>query len=215
MGGLTTEPERLSPEHALQTFRSGEGALDDWLKRRALHNEREGASRTYVVCAEGRVVGYYSLATGAVTGAAVPGRVRRNMPEPIPVMVLGRLAVDLAWQGRKVGRSLLSDAIRRTLSAADVAGIRALLVHALSPDAKRFYERYGFQECPEQPMTLVLMLRDARATPWVAVHLWGAAAPQPFPKRPGAARRHFPHCQTRGGSPSTSMRSDVCPFGRS
>ena len=165
MGGLTTEPERPSPEHALQTFRSGEGALDDWLKRRALHNEREGASRTYVVCAEGRVVGYYSLATGAVTGAAVPGRVRRNMPEPIPVMVLGRLAVDLAWQGRKVGRSLLSDAIRRTLSAADVAGIRALLVHALSPDAKRFYERYGFQECLEQPMTLVLMLRDARATP--------------------------------------------------
>ena len=164
MGGLTTGPERLSPEHAIQAFHSGADALDGWLKRRALHNEREGASRTYVVCADGRVVGYYSLATGSVTGAVVPGRVRRNMPEPIPVIVLGRLAVDLAWQGRKVGQSLLSDAIRRTLSAADVAGIRALLVRALSPDAKRFYERYGFQECLEQPMTLVLMLRDVRAT---------------------------------------------------
>jgi GNAT superfamily N-acetyltransferase len=164
MGGLTSAPERLSPEHDLETFRSGVPALDDWLRRRALHNEREGASRTYVVRADGRVAGYYSLATGAVSGAEVPGRVRRNMPDPIPVMILGRLAVDAAWQGRRLGHSLLRDAILRTLAAADIAGIRALLVHAISPEAKRFYERYGFQECPEKPMTLVLLLRDARAS---------------------------------------------------
>mgnify|MGYP000275860478 CR=1 FL=1 len=163
MGGLISGHERLSPEHPVATFQSGVAAFDDWLKRRALHNEREGASRTYVACAEGRVIGYYSLATGSVAGTAVPGRVRRNMPEPIPVMILGRLAVDHAWQGRKLGQSLLSDAIRRILAAADVAGIRAILVHAISPEAKRFYERHGFQECPEKPMTLILMLRDARA----------------------------------------------------
>lgn len=162
MGGLSTEPARLSPQHAIQEFCSGVTALDEWLKRRALHNEREGASRTYVVCADGRVIGYYSLATGSVTGTDVPGRVRRNMPDPIPVMILGRLAVDVAWQARKLGHSLLGDAIKRTLGVAEVAGIRALLVHAISPEAKRFYERYGFQECPEKPMTLVLMLRDAQ-----------------------------------------------------
>ena len=110
------------------------------------------------------MAGYYSLATGAVSGAEVPGRVRRNMPDPIPVMILGRLAVDAAWQGRRLGHSLLRDAILRTLAAADIAGIRALLVHAISPEAKRFYERYGFQECPEKPMTLVLLLRDVRAS---------------------------------------------------
>lgn len=82
---------------------------------------------------------------------------------PIPVMILGRLAIDQTWQGRKLGQSLLNDAIRRTLAVADVASIRAILVHAISAEAKRFYERYGFQECPEKPMTLVLMLRDTRA----------------------------------------------------
>lgn len=164
MGELISAPERLSPEHDIAAFRSGVPALDDWLRRRALQNERERASRTYVACAEGSVVvGYHSLATGAVAGAEVPGRVRRNMPEPIPVMVLGRLAVGAAWQGRKLSRSLLRDAVLRTLAAADIAGIRALLLHAVSPEAKRFHERHGFQECPERPMTLVLLLRDAQA----------------------------------------------------
>lgn len=154
-------PEHLRPEHDLAAFDSGVPALDDWLKRRARDNERSGASRTYVVCAGKRVVGYYALASGAVAPAAAPGRVRRNMPNPVPVMVLGRLAVDRAYQGRGLGRGLLRDAVLRTLQAAEFAGIRAILVHAMSEDARRFYERYGFAASPVDPMTLMIALADA------------------------------------------------------
>lgn len=161
---MTTRPEPLTPRHDLEPFRSGVPSLDAWLRQRASHNERERASRTYVLCeGEGRVIAYYSLAVGSVPSAEVPGRVRRNMPDPIPVMVLGRLAVDEGWQGRGLGGDLLRDALLRTLGAAEIAGIRAMLVHAISPEAKRFYERFGFRECPERPMTLVTALRDAQA----------------------------------------------------
>ena len=156
-------PERLRRDHDLSSFVSGVLVLDEWLKRRALRNEDSGASRTYVVCAAGRVVGYYALATGAESLAAAPGRVRRNMPDPVPVMVLGRLAVDRTYQGRGIGRSLLRDAVLRTLQAAEIAGIRALLVHAISEDARRFYERHGFQPSPIDRMTLLLALTDATA----------------------------------------------------
>ena len=154
-------PERLRRDHDLSSFVSGVPILDEWLRRRALRNEDSGASRTYVVCAAGRVVGYYALATGAESLAAAPGRVRRNMPDPVPVMVLGRLAVDRTYQGRGIGRSLLRDAVLRTLQAAEIAGIRALLVHAISEDARRFYERHGFQASPIDRMTLLLTLTDA------------------------------------------------------
>lgn len=160
---MTTRPEPLTREHVLEPFRSGIASLDSWLKQRALHNEREHASRTYVLCEESRVIAYYSLAVGSVPSAEVPGRIRRNMPDPIPVMILGRLAIDAQWQGRGLGGDLLRDALLRTLSAAEIAGIRALLVHAISAEAKRFYERFGFRECPERPMTLVVALHDARA----------------------------------------------------
>ena len=153
--------EHLTPEHDLATFDSGVPALDDWLKRRALANERAGGSRTYVVCASGRVVGYYALATGGVVQATTTGRVRRNMPDPVPVMVLGRLAVHRAYRGRGVGAGLLRDAIIRTLQAAELGGIRAILVHAISEDAKRFYEQHGFIESPVDPMTLMITLADA------------------------------------------------------
>ena len=146
MSSAVSAPEHLTGEHDVSAFDCGVPALDDWLRRRALQNEANRASRTFVVVAHGRVVGYYTLATGAVTHAAATGRVRGNMPEPIPVMVLGRLAVDRAHQRTGLGAAVLRDALLRTLRAADVAGIRAVLLHAISEDAKRFYLRHGFAE---------------------------------------------------------------------
>lgn len=161
--GKLCAPEPLTSEHDTSSFCSGETNLDDWLKRRALKNQDSGASRTYVVTAGRPVVGYYSLAAGALSQESAPGRVRRNMPDPIPVMVVGRLAVDQVWQGKGLGRALLKDAILRTTQAADIAGIRAILIHALSQDAKTFYERCGFYASAVDPMTLMLTLQEARA----------------------------------------------------
>lgn len=159
-GGIGS-PEKLSAEHDLSGFDSGEPALDEWLRRRALPNEASGASRTYVVCVGKKVAGYYTLAAGAVTRTDAPGRVRRNAPDPVPVMVLGRLAVDRAFQGRSIGAGLLRDAVLRTVQAAEIAGIRAILVHAISETAKRFYERYGFVGSPVDPMTVMMPVAEA------------------------------------------------------
>ena len=164
MGAVSTQfkaPEKLSLEHDLSDFNSREPALDDWLRRRAVHNESSGASRTYVVCVGKKVAGYYSLAVGAAAHVDLPGHVRRNMPDPVPVMILGRLAVGKAFQGQGVGLGLLRDAILRTMQAAEIAGIRALLVHAISEDAKRFYARCGFIPSPIHPMTLMITLSEA------------------------------------------------------
>ena len=155
-------PEKLRPDHDLSSFDSGTPVLDAWLRRRALPNQESGASRTYVVCAGRRVVGYYALAAGAIAQGEATGRTRRNMPDPVPVMVIGRLAIDSGFQGRGLGRALLRDAVLRTMQAADIAGIRAMLVHAISEDAKRFYERCGFQPSPVDPMTLMITMRDAQ-----------------------------------------------------
>jgi GNAT superfamily N-acetyltransferase len=153
-------PEHLTSEHDVSAFDCGVPDLDIWLKRRALQNESTRASRTFVVTAGGRVVGYYALAAGAVSHEHATGRVRRNMPEPVPVMVLGRLAVDGEYQGTGLGSGLLKDALLRTLGAAEVAGIRAVLVHAVSEDVKRFYLHYGFAESPIDPMTMMITLAD-------------------------------------------------------
>ena len=158
--GLTA-PEKLTASHDLTAFECGEPSLDDWLRRRALQNEQSGASRTYVVCVGARVVGYDALAVGAVASAQAPGRVKRNMPDPIPVMVLGRLAIDASAQGRGLGAGLLRDAILRTVQAADIAGIRAILVHAISDNAKRFYQAAGFVASPLDPMTLMITVAEA------------------------------------------------------
>jgi GNAT superfamily N-acetyltransferase len=154
-------PQKLSAKYDLSQFQCGEPTLDDWLKRRALANEESGASRTWVVCIENRVVGYYALAVGAVTHEDAPGRVRRNMPDPVPVMVVGRLAVDQSVHGLNIGRGLLRDAILRTLQAAGIAGIRAILVHAISERAKQFYVKSGFIPSPVDPMTLMITVAAA------------------------------------------------------
>ena len=157
-----SEPERLAPKHKVSKFDCGVQELDDWLRRRALANEKTGGSRTYVVCSANRVVGYYALANGAVAQETTTGKIRRNMPDPVPVMVLGRLAVDQAYQGRGIGQGLLRDAVLRTLQASEIAGIRALLVHAISEDARRFYEKWDFVSSPVDPMTLMITLKEAR-----------------------------------------------------
>ncbi|MFN0194674.1 MAG: GNAT family N-acetyltransferase [Aestuariivirga sp.] len=155
-------PETLRPDHDLDAFDSGVPPLDAWLKRRALGNEGEGASRTYVVCVRQRVIGYYALAAGSLMHGEATGAVRRNMPDPVPVALLGRLAVDRAWQGKGLGRDLIRDAILRVLGAADVIGLRAILVHAISDEARAFYERCGFAASPVDPMTLMITVAAAR-----------------------------------------------------
>ena len=159
-------PQPLQAGHDLSQFDSGRPLLDDWLRQRAARNEAAGASRTYVVCDDavqaGRVVAYYCLSTGSVEARQAPGKVRRNMPDPIPIMLMGRLAVDRAWQGRGLGRALLKDAVLRTLKAAEIAGLRALLVHALDEEAAAFYRHNGFMASPMDPLVLVLPLDSAR-----------------------------------------------------
>jgi GNAT superfamily N-acetyltransferase len=158
---MIVAPEKLSAEHDLAEFVSGEAALDEWLRSRAFENEAKGASRTYVVCAGKRVLGFYALAVGAIAHETAPGRVRGNMPDPVPVMLLGQLAVDHAFQGQGLGAALLRDAVLRTIQAADIAGIRAILVHAISDTAKRFYEGYGFSASPIDPLLLVITVAEA------------------------------------------------------
>ena len=160
-GGRIAPPERLNADHNLTQFSCGEPSLDHWLKNRALHNENSGASRTYVVCANDCVAGYYALAAGAVAHTEATTRVRRNMPDPVPVFLIGRLAIDSRYQGRGIGADLLRDAVLRTLQAAEIAGIRALLVNAISADAKRFYEKYGFISSPAHPQILMITVTEA------------------------------------------------------
>lgn len=162
---MTLNPPRpLTGDHDCKAFSCGREALDDWLKRRALRNQSSGASRTFVVCDEKRVIAYYALASGAVAMAAATGRLRRNMPDPIPVVILARLAVDHSHGGRGLGRALLQDAGWRVLNAADAIGIRGLLVHALDADARSFYHHLGFESSPLDPATLMITLKDLRAS---------------------------------------------------
>jgi GNAT superfamily N-acetyltransferase len=155
-------PERLSSEHELDDFACGVPALDEWLKRRARRNEEEGASRTFVVCAGRRVIGYYSLAAGSVLHAIATGKTRRNMPDPVPVILLGRLAVDRQWQGKGIAADMLSDGVLRILGAAQTVGVRAILVHAISEEAKQFYEKHGFRASAVEPMTLMITIDEAQ-----------------------------------------------------
>jgi GNAT superfamily N-acetyltransferase len=153
------EPQALTSAHLLSEFSCGQASLDDWLKRRALTNHLTGASRTFVSTdSTGRVYGFYAMAAGAVSHQQAISSVKRNMPDPVPVLVLGRLAVDLQAQGIKLGAALLKDAVLRAQTIAQNAGVRALLVHALDDSAKQFYEHYGFQPSPVHPMTMMMRL---------------------------------------------------------
>ena len=155
-------PVLLHAQHQTEQFSCGVASLDAWLKRRALKNQIQGASRTYVACQGDRVVAYYAIASGAVTCNEATGRLRRNMPDPIPVVVLGRLGVDSSLHGQGLGRSLVRDAALRILQAADVIGIRGITVQALSDDARVFYEHMGFEPSPLDPDLLMITLADLK-----------------------------------------------------
>jgi len=161
MSGAISAPERLAAHHELELFHCSEESLDEWLKLRALENEAKGASRTYVVCVDRRVVGFYAIAAGGIAHSVASGKIRRNMPDPIPAMILGRLAVDLDFQGRRIGSDLLIDAIARTAKTAEITGIRAILVPAISDRARQFYEAYGFRSSPVNPLTLMITIAEA------------------------------------------------------
>lgn len=157
---MITAPEPLHAGHELSAFCCGVEAMDNWLNQRAMKNQLTGASRTFVCCEDADVKAYYSLASSAVATHDAPGRFRRNMPDPIPVVVLGRLAVDKSWHGKGLGRALVRDAGLRVIQVAALIGIRGMLVHALSDDARAFYLRTGFEPSPIDPMMLMVTLGD-------------------------------------------------------
>ena len=161
MNDIILAPARIDATHDIEQFACGEESLDRWLKGRALENDEEGASRTYVVCVDKRVVGFYAISVGGIAHAIATGKVRRNMPDPVPAMILGRLAVDHRYQGRHIGSDLLIDAISRTIRASEIAGVRAILVHAISDRARQFYEAHGFRSSPVNPLTLMVTLKEA------------------------------------------------------
>ncbi len=157
--GEIAGPELLSTEHQLDQFDCGNKLLNDWLVKRAISNQKSGASRTFVICRRKQVVGYYALSSGSVERISVPKSISRNMPESVPVLVLGRLAIDESCQRKRLGASLLKNALLRTCHVSNSIGVRALLMHAISDQARRFYMNYGFIESPSDPMTLLLSVK--------------------------------------------------------
>jgi GNAT superfamily N-acetyltransferase len=161
-----TEPlriEKLRRDHGVDGFDGGREELNRFLIRFALTNQRAGAAQTYVGLAGDTVVGYDSLAVGEVAFDDAPQRLSKGLARhPIPIMLLARMAVGTAWQGRGIGAGLLKDAMRRTLQAADIAGIRALAVHARDEPARSFYEHYGFMPSPSDPLHLFVLIKDLR-----------------------------------------------------
>jgi GNAT superfamily N-acetyltransferase len=156
-------PSVLTAAHDLSAFDCGVVDLNDFLRKHALAGVGSGSARTYVALRGARVVGYYSLAYGAVTPDEAPERIRKGMPRhPIPVMLLARLAVDRSDQGKGLGQGLLKDALLRTAPAAEIAGLRALLVHAKDDHAKAFYLKFDFEISPAHERHLFLLMKDLR-----------------------------------------------------
>jgi predicted N-acetyltransferase YhbS len=160
---MILQPVPITEQADIQGFNSGEESLDIWLKTKAIKNQKTNASRTYVACDNNRVVAYYVLASNSVDGSSATGRFQRNTPNPVPVVVLGRLAIDLAYQNKGIGRALVRDAGLRVIQAAETIGIRGLLVQAISIKAKEFYEKLGFEPSSIDPMTLMVTLEDLKA----------------------------------------------------
>jgi GNAT superfamily N-acetyltransferase len=155
--------EKLTRVHAVEDFDCGKEPLNRFLQRYALQNQQAGASQTYVGLVDNELIGYYTLAFGAVEHDVAPARVGKGLARyPIPLMVLARLAVSSDWQRRGVGAALIKDAVLRTLQAAEIAGLRALAVHAKDDDARAFYERYGFIAAPTDPYHLLVLLKDIK-----------------------------------------------------
>lgn len=165
--GIILPPERLRAEHDVSQFANGKHpALDLWLKERALVSEGL-SSRTYAICPVGkplRVVGYYAISMAMEERQALPtAKLRRGMPERVPLLLIGRLALDASVQGRGLGADLLADAIRRCCAAADIAGACAIIAHAIDDDAAKFYDRYGFIHSPLGERVMLLPIETARA----------------------------------------------------
>lgn len=164
MTGDYSPVRKLLPADIVDTFDCGQEELNLFLQRYAWVNQKAQNAQTYVSCLEKEVVGYYSLAVGSVVHAAAPNRVTRGLARhPVPVMILARLAVDHGQQGRGLGRALLKDALLRTVQAADIAGIRALLVHAKDERAQQWYASWDFEPSPTDPYHLFLLLKDLKA----------------------------------------------------
>ena len=162
--GAIAAPEPLDPRHDVSRFDCGAPSLNTWLQRRARLNEAKGGARTYVVCDGDRIVAFYSLAASSVERRRVSSRVGRGMPEPVPVILMGQLAVDAAYQGRGLGADLLADAGKRSLAAADVIGARAIIVQALNDQAAGFYRRWGFRPFSDrEPLMLILRISELSA----------------------------------------------------
>ena len=160
---MTRRIEKLQPHHAVEAFDCGQEVLNRFLQKHALQNQLSGGSQAYVGLVDNIVVGYYALAVGSVEQENAPERVKKGLAKhSIPIMLLARLAVDVHWQKQGVGAALLKDATLRTLQAADIAGIRALLVHAKDDAAKQFYERFDFLPSPSDPLHLFILLKDVR-----------------------------------------------------
>lgn len=156
-------PSPITADIGLAGFDSGELSLNEWLRKRALKNHLTGASRCFVLCSENTAIGYYSLSAGAISHAATPKSMRRNMPDPLPVLLLGRLAVDKRYHNKGFGQALLRDAMIRAVNVSGNAGVFAILVHALNDPAKQFYLSRGFVESPLQPMTLMMTIETVRS----------------------------------------------------
>lgn len=159
MNGLTG-PDLLTQAHLVDEFDCGEDHLNTWLRERARRNQADGSSRTWVVADDQRVVGFYASSTAVLLRASATKRAARNQPDPLPALLLGRLAVEQKFQGRGLGAALLKHFLLKSIEIADITGVRVLLVHAKDQQVADFYLRYGFEPSPVDDLTLMLLVKD-------------------------------------------------------